>query len=123
LNHTIITPKDFLTIIISHTLNIRTTCNKLTFVQNNVEIKERIAILIHLTGKAHGLHLIGKREAEPYYGVYGAYPVTSSVITSINPAVTAYANGAIVPTDPIGLAATSAHLNEKAAQAARNILG
>jgi len=77
----------------------------------------------HLAGKAHGLHLIGKREAEPYYGVYGAYPVTSSVITSINPAVTAYANGAIVPTDPIGLAATSAHLNEKAAQAARNILG
>merc|ERR1712243_485890 len=56
----------------------------------------------HLAGKAHGLHLIGKREAEPYYGVYGAYPVTSSVITSINPAVTAYANGAIVPTDPIG---------------------
>jgi len=78
----------------------------------------------HLAGKGlHGLHLIGKREAEPYYGVYGAYPVTSSVITSINPAVTAYANGAVVPTDPIGLAATSAHLNEKAAQAARNILG
>merc|ERR1712135_70442 len=49
----------------------------------------------HLAGKAHGLHLIGKREAEPYYGVYGASPVTSSVITSINPAVTAYANGAI----------------------------
>jgi len=78
----------------------------------------------HLAGKGlHGLHLIGKREAEPYYGIYGAYPVTSSVITSINPAVTSYANGAIVPTDPIGLAATSAHLNEKAAQAARNILG
>merc|ERR1712173_399431 len=63
----------------------------------------------HLAGK--GLHYIGKREAEPYYGIYGAYPVTSSVITSINPAVTSYANGAIVPTDPIGLAATSAHLN------------
>merc|ERR1712154_311630 len=31
----------------------------------------------HLAGK--GLHYIGKREAEPYYGIYGAYPVTSSV--------------------------------------------
>jgi len=123
LNHTIIIPKDFLTIIIAHTLNIRATCNKLTFVQNNFEIKERIAILIHLTGKAHGLHLIGKREAEPYYGIYGAYPVTSSVITSINPAITTYANGAVVPTDPIGLSATSAHLAEKTLQANRNILG
>merc|ERR1712227_261960 len=53
----------------------------------------------HLAGKGlHGLHLIGKREAEPYYGIYGAYPVTSSVITSINPALTTYANGAVVPT-------------------------
>jgi len=69
----------------------------------------------HLAGKGlHGLHLIGKREAEPYYGIYGAYPVTSSVITSINPALTTYANGAVVPTDPNNLAATSAHLAEKA---------
>jgi len=66
----------------------------------------------HLAGK--GLHYIGKREAEPYYGIYGAYPVTSSVITSINPALTTYANGAVVPTDPNNLAATSAHLAEKA---------
>jgi len=70
----------------------------------------------HLAAK--GLHYIGKREAEPYYGIYGAYPVTSSVITSINPALTTYANGAVVPTDPINLAATSAHLNEKAARIA-----
>jgi len=78
----------------------------------------------HLAGKGlHGLHLIGKREAEPYYGIYGAYPVTSSVITSINPAITTYANGAVVPTDPIGLSATSAHLAEKTLQANRNILG
>ena len=81
-------------------------------------------IFIHLTGKGlHGVHLLGKREAEPYYGVYGAYPVTSSVITSINPALTTYANGAVVPTDPIGLSATSAHLAEKTLQANRNILG
>ena len=72
-------------------------------------------ILIHLTGKGlHGVHLLGKREAEPYYGIYGAYPVTSSVITSINPALTTYANGAVVPTDPNNLAATSAHLAGKA---------
>jgi len=78
----------------------------------------------HLAGKGlHGLHLIGKREAEPYYGIYGAYPVTSSVITSINPAITTYANGAVVPTDPIGLSATSAHLAEKTLQANRNIFG
>jgi len=88
------------------------------------DVNNLAATSAHLAGKGlHGVHLLGKREAEPYYGIYGAYPVTSSVITSINPAVTSYANGAIVPTDPIGLAATSAHLNEKAAQAARNILG
>jgi len=76
------------------------------------EIKESLVILRNLAGK--GLHYIGKREAEPYYGIYGAYPVTSSVITSINPALTTYANGAVVPTDPNNLAATSAHLAEKA---------
>jgi len=81
-----------------------------------LEINEQIIKLRHITAK--GLHYIGKREAEPYYGIYGAYPVTSSVITSINPALTTYANGAVVPTDPINLAATSAHLNEKAARIA-----
>jgi len=89
-----------------------------------IQIVEQNVILSNLAGKGlHGLHLIGKREAEPYYGIYGAYPVTSSVITSINPAITTYANGAVVPTDPIGLSATSAHLAEKTLQANRNILG
>merc|ERR1712064_16861 len=88
------------------------------------DVNNLAATSAHLAGKGlHGLHLIGKREAEPYYGIYGAYPVTSSVITSINPAITTYANGAVVPTDPIGLSATSAHLAEKTLQANRNILG
>jgi len=88
------------------------------------DVNNLAATSAHLAGKGlHGLHLIGKREAEPYYGIYGAYPVTSSVITSINPALTSYANGAIVPTDPIGLSATSAHLAEKTLQANRNIFG
>jgi len=88
------------------------------------DVNNLAATSAHLAGKGlHGLHLLGKREAEPYYGIYGAYPVTSSVITSINPAITTYANGAVVPTDPIGLSATSAHLAEKTLQANRNILG
>jgi len=88
------------------------------------DVNNLAATSAHLAGKGlHGLHLIGKREAEPFYGIYGAYPVTSSVITSINPALTTYANGAVVPTDPIGLSATSAHLAEKTLQANRNILG
>jgi len=79
------------------------------------DVNNLAATSAHLAGKGlHGLHLLGKREAEPYYGIYGAYPVTSSVITSINPALTTYANGAVVPTDPNNLAATSAHLAEKA---------
>jgi len=88
------------------------------------DVNNLAATSAHLAGKGlHGLHLLGKREAEPYYGIYGAYPVTSSVITSINPAITTYANGAVVPTDPIGLSATSAHLAEKTLQANRNIFG
>ena len=64
-------------------------------------------------------HYIGKREADSDADILipGRAPITSVG------AFTTYANGAVVPTDPIGLAATSAHLNEKAAQAARNILG
>merc|ERR1712243_291267 len=73
-------------------------------------------------------HYLGKREADSdadaYYGVlgygYGLQHVPA--VTSVG-GLTTYSNGAVVPTDPIGLAATSAHLNEKAAQAARNILG
>jgi hypothetical protein len=80
----------------------------------------------HLASK--GLHYLGKREAEaeakPWYGLYGhglyghgyagygyapIAPVTSSVLGGL----TTYANGAVVPTDPNNLAATSAHLASK----------
>jgi len=93
----------------------------------------QIATANHLAAKAgvyaaHGygvpyLHSIGKREAEadPWYGVYGGYggvyggygyaPVTHPV-TSVG-ALTTYANGAVVPTDPANLAATHAHLASK----------
>merc|ERR1712064_78153 len=83
----------------------------------------QIATANHLAAKA-GIyaargHFLGKREAEaePWYGVYGhvlygyapAAPVTSSVLGGL----TTYANGAVVPTDPNNLAATSAHLASK----------
>merc|ERR1712018_362663 len=69
----------------------------------------------HLATK-YGLggHLLGKREAEaeadPWYlGYgYGYHPA----ITSVG-GLTTYANGAVVPTDPANLAATSAHLASK----------
>merc|ERR1711920_818067 len=75
----------------------------------------------HITA-AHGLyhgyghlgyygHYLGKRsadaEAEPWYGWYG-HPA----ITSVG-ALTTYANGAVVPTDPANQAATAAHLAGK----------
>jgi len=68
----------------------------------------------HLATKfGYGGHLLGKREAEaePYYGLgygYGYHPA----ITSVG-GLTTYANGAVVPTDPANLAATSAHLASK----------
>jgi len=68
----------------------------------------------HLATKyGYGGHLLGKREAEaePWYGLgygYGYHPA----ITSVG-GLTTYANGAVVPTDPANLAATSAHLASK----------
>ena len=84
----------------------------------------------HLAAKAgvyaaHGfgypyVHAIGKREAEadPWYGVYGhglygyGYAPVTHPVTSVG-GLTTYANGAVVPTDPNNLAATSAHLASK----------
>merc|ERR1712212_752721 len=41
------------------------------------DVNNGAATSAHLAGKGlHGVHLLGKREAEPYYGIYGAYPVT-----------------------------------------------
>jgi len=80
------------------------------------------ATAAHLAAKAgvyaaHGYpyyHALGKRsaeaEADPYYLGYG-YGLTHPV-TSLG-ALTTYANGAVVPHDPAGLAATSAHLASK----------
>merc|ERR1712241_1283319 len=80
-----------------------------------------LAAKAHITA-AHGLyhgyghlgyygHYLGKRsadaEAEPWYGWYG-HPA----ITSVG-ALTTYANGAVVPTDPANQAATAAHLAGK----------
>ena len=63
-------------------------------------------------------HYLGKREAESdadaYYGVlgygYGLQHVPA--VTSVG-GLTTYSNGAVVPTDPANLAATSAHLAGK----------
>jgi len=97
----------------------------------------QIATANHLAAKAgvyaaHGygvpyVHAIGKRdaEAEPWYGVYGhglyghgyagygyGYAPVTHPVTSVG-ALTTYANGAVVPTDPANLAATHAHLASK----------
>merc|ERR1712226_952961 len=70
---------------------------------------------------AHYGHYLGKREAESdaeaYYGVYGlgfGYGLHHvPAVTSVG-GLTTYSNGAVVPTDPANLAATSALLAEKA---------
>jgi len=69
---------------------------------------------------AHYGHYLGKREAESdaeaYYGVYGlgyGYGLHHvPAVTSVG-GLTTYSNGAVVPTDPANLAATSAHLAGK----------
>ena len=65
----------------------------------------------HLGHLGYYGHYLGKRsadaEAEPWYGWYG-HPA----ITSVG-ALTTYANGAVVPTDPANQAATAAHLAGK----------
>merc|ERR1711944_354068 len=82
----------------------------------------QIATANHLAAKA-GIyaargHFLGKREAEaePWYGVYGhglyGYAPVTHPVSSVG-GLTTYANGAVVPTDPNNLAATSAHLASK----------
>merc|ERR1712141_874317 len=66
---------------------------------------------------AHYGHYLGKREAESdadsYYLGYGYGLHHVPAVTSVG-GLTTYSNGAVVPTDPNNLAATSAHLAEKA---------
>jgi len=81
------------------------------------------ATAAHLAAKAgvyaaHGFpyyHTLGKRSAEAdpeaYYLGYG-YAGLTHPVTSVG-GLTTYANGAVVPHDPNGLAATSAHLASK----------
>jgi len=81
----------------------------------------------HLAAKAgvyaaHGFpyyHALGKRSAEAeadpeaWYGLgYYGYAGLTHPVTSVG-GLTTYANGAVVPYDPNGLAATSAHLASK----------
>jgi len=75
-------------------------------------------LVAHVGYAGYPYHYLGKREAESdadaYYGVlgygYGLQHVPA--VTSVG-GLTTYSNGAVVPTDPANLAATSAHLAGK----------